>query len=182
MARAAIIALPIVVVVSRASVCNLVSPRSRAVVTILGFVVLAAVTSLLVGALGGDGSGREWLLSCAGALELWGVLLVASPELAHYLGVCGQLSSLCRSERRDSSAGAVSSQTASCKGSQRVTVYKARRGPDLKIGTVMSTSTGGYRLARRNPARGTYYTSVVRQTLPGIGVCVAAESPNFKVG
>lgn len=60
-------------------------PRGRATVTILGFAALAAATSLLVGWLGGDGSLREWLLSCAGALELWGVLLVASPELVPIL-------------------------------------------------------------------------------------------------
>jgi hypothetical protein len=61
------------------------SPRRRAAVTIVGFVVVAAITSLLVGFLVGDRSVRDWFLSCAGALELWGVVLVAWPELAPLL-------------------------------------------------------------------------------------------------
>jgi hypothetical protein len=62
-----------------------VNPRGRAALTIVAFATPALVTSALVGGLGGDGSLREWLLSIAGSLELWGVLLVASPELVPVL-------------------------------------------------------------------------------------------------
>lgn len=54
----------------------------RAAVTVAGFVALAAMTSFLVGWFLGNGTFRHWLFSCAGSLEFWGVLLVASPELA----------------------------------------------------------------------------------------------------
>lgn len=54
----------------------------RAAVRIVGFAAVAAVTSFLVGWLGGNGSLRHWLLACGGSLEFWGVLLVASPEIA----------------------------------------------------------------------------------------------------
>jgi hypothetical protein len=54
-------------------------------VRIVGFAAVAAVTSYLVGWLGGNGSFRHWLLACAGSLEFWGVLLVASPEISPFL-------------------------------------------------------------------------------------------------
>lgn len=58
-------------------------PGTRAAATVIGFAaVAAAVTSFLVGWFGGDGTPRDWLLACGGSLEFWGVLLVASPELA----------------------------------------------------------------------------------------------------
>src|SRR4051794_16063266 len=59
--------------------------RGDAVLTIVSAVGLTAVTTIVVGLLVGDGSTREWLLSSAGALELGGILLVASPELAPIL-------------------------------------------------------------------------------------------------
>ncbi len=60
-------------------------PGTRAIVRVLAFAAVAAMTSFVVGWLVGDGSFRHWLFSCAGSLEFWGVLLVASPELVPYL-------------------------------------------------------------------------------------------------
>ncbi len=65
-------------------------PGRRAAARIGGFLAAAAVTSFVIGWYGGDGSLREWLLSAAGALELSGVLLVASPELAPVLLRAGE--------------------------------------------------------------------------------------------
>lgn len=61
------------------------TPGKRAAAKIGGSLAAAAATSVLVGWLADADSLRRWLLSVAGALELWGVLLVASPELAPYL-------------------------------------------------------------------------------------------------
>ena len=50
-------------------------PGTRAIVRVLAFAAVAAMTSFVVGWLVGDGSFRHWLFSCAGSLEFWGVLL-----------------------------------------------------------------------------------------------------------
>lgn len=62
------------------------TPGKRAAAKIGGSLAAAAATSVVVGWLADADSLRRWLLSVAGALELWGVLLVASPELAPILG------------------------------------------------------------------------------------------------
>jgi hypothetical protein len=62
-----------------------VKPGTRAAATVVGFAVVAAATGFVVAWFGGDGSVSHWLLAYAGSLEFWGVLLVASPELAPYL-------------------------------------------------------------------------------------------------
>jgi hypothetical protein len=78
--------------------------------------------------------------------------------------------------------GAVSSATPACKRSQPVTVLRARSGPDLKVGTAGTTSTGAYSLAQsRKPPTGTYYATVASRASAGVGVCLAAQSPNFRL-
>ena len=62
------------------------TPGRRSAVRIVGLAaVAAAATGFAVAWFGGDGSVPHWLLAYAGSLEFWGVLLVASPELAPYL-------------------------------------------------------------------------------------------------
>lgn len=78
--------------------------------------------------------------------------------------------------------GAITSSTTSCKSKQPVTIYRARSGADQKLGTVTSTSNGSYTLPRSaRPPAGSYYSTIARKTLPGIGVCLAAKSPVRKL-
>ena len=59
------------------------TPGRRAAVRTVGFAaVAAAATGFVVAWFGGDGTVSHWLLAYAGSLEFWGVLLVASPEIA----------------------------------------------------------------------------------------------------
>jgi hypothetical protein len=79
-------------------------PRRRTKYTIALSVVLlglAVVSGLLVGWYAGDHSSRDWLISFAGSTELFGLLLIASPELVPIIQAAGSaISSLLRRLRR----------------------------------------------------------------------------------
>lgn len=63
--------------------------RLRSILVAVGLYVAAAVVGTLVGWLVGDHSTREWVLSYGGSAELFGVLLIAAPELVPILHGAG---------------------------------------------------------------------------------------------
>lgn len=67
-----------------------------------------------------------------------------------------------------------------CAASQKVTVFKKRKGADLKLGSPKTDSQGAYKL--KDPGRnGTYYASIAEKTI-GQSVCKSAKSGTVQLG
>lgn len=77
--------------------------------------------------------------------------------------------------------GTLSSRNAKCRAGRRVTVWKQRPGPDLKLGASTTTSTGAYRLAKASRP-GKYYSTVASRFNGGVGTCLAAKSRVLRQG
>jgi hypothetical protein len=75
--------------------------------------------------------------------------------------------------------GKLSSPEHACAAGQKVTVYRKRSGPDKKIGTDTTSSTGAYKVGERD-AKGTYYASVSQHEESGLGICEAAKSKTVR--
>jgi hypothetical protein len=71
--------------------------------------------------------------------------------------------------------GKVSSSKHACVAAQKVIVFRKRRGPDRKIGSDVTSSTGVY-FVHFVTSKGRYYAQVPRQMRSGVGFCGAATS------
>jgi hypothetical protein len=77
--------------------------------------------------------------------------------------------------RRHGFTGKVSSSKHACVAAQKVTVFRKRRGPDRKIGSDVTSSTGVY-FVHFETSKGRYYAQVPRQMRSGVGFCGPATS------
>jgi hypothetical protein len=76
--------------------------------------------------------------------------------------------------------GALTSSSQQCSAAQGVTVWKVRKGPDLKVGARTTASDGRFKIKRaKKPGR--YYATSPRSVVPGIAECPAARSTTFRV-
>lgn len=76
--------------------------------------------------------------------------------------------------------GLLSSPVAGCKAIRPVTIWKVRTGPDRKIGTATTGSTGGYKLKHaKRPGR--YYATSLHAVVNGMAECPAVRSARFRI-
>lgn len=83
--------------------------------------------------------------------------------------------------RRGAFRGTLSSDTHACRASREVTVWKVRRGADLRIGTDTTSAKGAYALTR-DKKRGTYYATSRRVVVTDVAECPAVTSDRFRIG
>jgi hypothetical protein len=76
--------------------------------------------------------------------------------------------------------GKLTSSQKPCTRSQSVAVYRQRSGPDQKVGSDRTNSSGAYSVHKRN-ASGHFYAKAARSTVAGTGVCLEAKSRGKRV-
>jgi hypothetical protein len=77
--------------------------------------------------------------------------------------------------------GKLSSSQKPCTRSQSVAVYRQKSGPDAKVGSDRTNSSGAYSV-HKSGAKGTFYAKAPRSTVAGTGVCLEAKSSAKRVG
>jgi subtilisin-like proprotein convertase family protein len=82
--------------------------------------------------------------------------------------------------RRGKFKGFLRSDVATCAAGRTVQIWKARPGPDRRLGTVRTWSDGRYRLVRARHA-GRYYATAPGLVVAGVAVCPAAQSLKFRI-
>jgi hypothetical protein len=76
--------------------------------------------------------------------------------------------------------GKLTSSQKPCTRSQSVAVYRQRSGPDQKVGSDRTNSSGAYSV-HKSSAKGTFYAKAARSTVAGTGVCLEAKSRGKRV-
>jgi hypothetical protein len=82
--------------------------------------------------------------------------------------------------RKGRLAGALSSDNPACLQGRLIELFRMRKGPDPRVGTVLTRSDGSFRLGRRLPA-GRYYGEVDPLSLPGGDSCAAELSARARL-
>ncbi len=100
------------------------------------------------------------------------------------IGLAFDSPSACRYDRKVSLAysdkgrkftGRLTSSWQPCTSGQKVSVYRKVKGPDDKLGTVQTGSTGRFSLSKAL-TRGSAYAIAAKSSKPATGVCLAASS------
>ena len=101
-------------------------------------------------------------------------LCVATP--AHTASGCPVATrAVSASYRKGRFRGVVSSTVPGCRAPANVTVWKARPGPDRRLGTTRTRADGSWRLVRaRKPGR--FYATSAPVVVPGVAECPAVKS------
>ena len=76
--------------------------------------------------------------------------------------------------------GVLSATVPACRSGQVVTIWKARPGPDRRIGTRTTAPDGTYKLRRARHV-GRYYATSPRVVVAGVTECPAVQSRTFRI-
>jgi PKD repeat protein len=84
------------------------------------------------------------------------------------------------SDKKDRFSGKLTSESPACTSSQKVSVFKKRKGNDPKLGSATTNASGKYSLTKKK-AGGNFYAKIDQSSSSG-GTCLAAQSKTLKVG
>ncbi len=74
----------------------------------------------------------------------------------------------------DAFKGRLTSDVASCRARQKVTIFRRAPGPDNRIGSPRTKKSGSYKL-KKPASPGSYYATVTEQTIPDTATCLGVE-------